>query len=612
MYECEEQIRKLSYTEVGASPVIFSTFLRQWNGLVIEDKDGGFVARGVTSNHIIAFEKADKKTYEGRVTRDAFTTTTNDLTTGFTPSVVNNGKDEEAYYWDTWTIDDTDRAHVLIDNTSPGQAIGIKYPIKLYEKYNNLTKLNALEFQITISGYRHTDFAWTDRTGDSSKYLFKMYNYYESAWETITKKGKSDLKTSSPIVSVLDANSQWYNPQTFIFNVEDLLKIGESDWTDATGYTTSDRVIYEDILYTCIFDHTSDNSNTPVLDATKWTRTVYHFVTYTTVASTPAQFSKLTCQVGIITPRGDTYPVNYHVGVWIWDLSVKATFDEDNEPEYSTTSIASVTTNTITLDAIAGINLPEADGFGVGDIMHIVVDAETYLQTAYDASTLPAAIGALVINITGTFHTLEDFTFRYFIDLFRHISTLSNSAFWAAYQSAIIRLTSADNHESTGITLTRDDIHGWNASAWSITYDATKQRNQLRIIGENVNFLKNLNPDLDPFDLGDEIEIKEDSSIKTLLQASNLADALAPLLENSEVLAVLILNYSNPEKHQSYAAIEVGKTVALKLPTDTDNSIVNYSAGGDGELLIIADDLNNNEQSRGKEHHILMLQRRYS
>ena len=80
-------------------------------------------------------------------------------------------------------------------------------------------------------------------------------------------------------------------------------------------------------------------------------------------------------------------------------------------------------------------------------------------------------------------------------------------------------------------------------------------------LGDNVNFIKTLSPALDPFDLGDETLIDDDSSIQTELQASDKADALTPRMEGNEVIARLTLDYSNP--NQNYSNIKVGSTVIL-------------------------------------------------
>ncbi|MCK5616039.1 hypothetical protein KAR91_79990 [Candidatus Pacearchaeota archaeon] len=613
-FEAEEMIRKTMYTEVGDTPIIFSTFLRQWNGLEITDKDGGFVSRGVTTSHILAFAKADTKVYEGRATRDEFTIVEEDFSSPIVPQQVSNGKDEEMYYFDKWDSVDTDKAHIMIDDNTAGAGsendpFVVKYPVDLYEKFNNLTKLNKIEIKTTISALKKVGDRWKAWPGDDKEYHWYIYNYQSTTFDKVQSLGETELGGDST-TSTVYATAAFYDPREISIDIIDVLKTGVDNWNIATTYSSGDRAINEDILYTYVDGTPSSGQEPP---DTKWQRTAYDYIDYETTAGSSPIFSKLNCIVAIecTAPFGIAAPFIH--GFWIWDFSVKATFDEDNEPEFSSAAINTVTATTITLDATSGINLPEADGFGVGDVMSFVKSAEDYLQDTWDISDLATNLGALNINVTNgsTVGITDDHTYKSFFVLMQHISDLTNSTFWADYSSvSTVEMASADSHSSTGITLTRDDIDGYNTEQWEITYDATKQRNQIRILGDNVNFLKAITPDADPFDLGDEIEIIEDSDIQTLLQASDLADSIAPRFTSSEITASVTLNYSVP--NQDYTNVEVGKTIALKLPTTSDTSIADFSTGNDGELLIIAIELNRNEETGDQDHATLMLQRRYS
>ncbi len=605
-YEIAEMIRKTMGVEVLASPIIFSTFLRQWTGLVIEDKDGGFVSRGVTTSHIVAFEKADTKVYTGRATRDAFGIVDEDLATPLVPDTINNGKDEEMYYKDKWDNVDTDKAHIMIHAADDLQWFAVKYPVDLYEKFNNLTKLNKLEIISTISAYREdsTDNAdWSTGSGDDGRYVYYVYNYHTLVFEKIIAYGKTELKGDKTLTSTgASANTYYYDPRDIVIDIIQELKSDNSEWLIGTTYSSGDRAINEDVLYTYIDGTPSSGQEPP---GNKWQRTVYDFINYESTAGSAAIFSKLNIIPIIRTPTGQGNIRSK--GIWVWDFSVRATFDEDNEPEYSTATINAVTATTITLDATSGINLPEKDGFGVGDIIRIVKNVEDYLQDSWDASPIVTDLGALTINIANstTIGVLEDHTYKSFFALMQHISELSNSTFWANYATTnTVLISSAGNHIASGLTLTKADLYNYDESNWSISYDAKPQKNKVRILGDNVNFIKTLSPALDPFDLGDETEIIDDSTIQTLLQASNLADALTPRKEGNEVLVRLTLDYSNP--NQNYTTIKVGNTVVLKLPTTADTSIFNDT------LLIMAIDLNRNESTGDNEHATITLQKRYS
>ena len=611
VFEAEEMIRKTMFTEVGDTPIIFSSFIRQVQGLQIVDKDADFVNRGVTTNHFVSFEKADKKVFEARSDSDTFGIFEDNFVTPFVPSVVSNDKDEEMYYKDAWDSVDTDRAHIVLNSTGDDPYV-VRYPINIYEKFNNLNKLNKLEFEITVSAVRTDDGnKWTSASGSAAKYKVFMYNYHMLVFEEIKQLGKDELKTSNSTLSTVDPNVRYYDPVAMTINVDNEIKGSYDEWNTGTTYDIGDRAVKDNILYTSI---TNNNTNNDPLDIVNWQRTVYDFVDYESTATEDDDFSKLTSIFALMTTSG--LQILRH-GFWLWSLSTKATFDEDNEPEFSTASIATVAADgkSITLNATSGVNLPYEDGFGVGDVMHITKSAEDYLQDTWDASTISSDLGALNLNIAGgsTTSVTEDFTYKSFFDLMQHISELTNSTFWADYDTiSTIEMVSAGNHDSSGIILRKDDIDGYNQGNWSITYDAAKQRNKLRIIGDNVNFIKTLLPTLDPFDLGDETEIIEDSSIQTRLQASDLANKMAPRMENNEVIVTLVLNFSNP--NQSFTEIEVGKTIALQLPDSTDTSICNFinGVGEDGELLIAAMEVNRNTQTGDQEQVTLMLQRRYS
>ena len=613
-FEAEEMIRKSMFTEVGDTPVLFSTFLRQWTGLIITDKDGGFVSRGITTSHILAFAKTDTKVYEGRATRDAFAIVEEDFTSAIVPQQVSNGKDEEMYYFDKWDSVDTDKAHIMIDDNTSGAGSEndpfiVKYPTDLYEKFNNLTKLNKLEIRTTISALKKVGASWKKPGGDDEEYHWYMFNYQSTSFEKVQSLGENELGGDSTTSTVYNT-AAFYTPRDISINVVDVLKTGVANWDISTSYSSGDRAIHEDILYTYIDGTPSSGQEPP---GNKWQRTVYDFINYESTAGSASAFSKLNCIVAIecTAPHGDFAPFIH--GFWIWGYSVRATFDEDNEPEFSSASISAVTATTITLNATSGINLPEKDGFGVGDVLSFVKSAADYLQDTWDVSSLATNLGALNIDVTkgSTVGITDDHTFKSFFVLMQHISELTNSTFWADYDTvSTVEMKSADNHDSVGIILTRPDIEGYNTEQWEITYDATKQRNQIRILGNNVNFLKTITPDADPFDLGDEVEIIEDSDIQTLLQASDLADSIAPRFISSEITASVTLNYS--ASNQDYTNVEVGKTIALQLPSSSDTSIANFSSGGDGELLIIAIELNRNDETGDQDHATLMLQRRYS
>ncbi|KKL51822.1 hypothetical protein LCGC14_2291650, partial [marine sediment metagenome] len=290
-FEVEECLKKTQFVDVGQSPVILSTPIRQVQGLVIVDKDAGFVSRGVTAVHLVSFEKADKKVFEARSDSDTFSVVDTNFVTPFVPNIVSNGKDEEMYYKDKWDSIDTDKAHIVIQ-TGRLDFFAVRYPVNLYEKFNNLTKLNKLEIVTTISAISFGTTGWTNVGGDDGKYWYYLYNYHILDWEVIDKFGRSDLGIGNKTVSTADgsSNSNFYDPVEITVDVVELLKVGKSDWDIATTYSSGDRVINEDILYTYINGTPSSGQEPP---DTKWQRTIYDFINYEDTASTDNEFSKL-------------------------------------------------------------------------------------------------------------------------------------------------------------------------------------------------------------------------------------------------------------------------------------------------------------------------------
>ena len=613
-FEVEECLKKTQYVEVGQSPVILHMPIRQVQGLVIVDKDAGFVSRGVTADHLVSFEKADKKVFEARSDSNTFSVVDTNFVTPFVPNIVSNGKDEEMYYKDKWDSIDTDKAHIVIQ-TGRLDFFAVRYPVNLYEKFNNLTKLNKLEIVTTISAISFGTTGWTNVGGDDGKYWYYLYNYHILDWEVIDKFGRSDLGNGAKTVSTADGsgNSKFYDAIEITVNVIELLKAGESNWDISENYVIGDRAIHEDVLYTALTIH----SGTEPPDETDWQRTVYDFINYESEAGTDSEFSKLNTIPLIRTTKTKQTEVDGGTatnGFWMWAFSIRATFDEDNEPEYSSASIATVAGDgkSITLLPTSGKNLPYEDGFGIGDIIHIVKLAQDYLQDAWDANQIKTDIGALIIDVTKSVVVTEDHTYKSFFTLMQHICGLTNSTFFPVYGATrTVKMVSADNHIDSGIIFTKKDLVGYNAGNWSITYDPTKQRNKIRIIGDNVNIVKNLSPTNGPFDLGDEIETIEDSDIQTSLQASDKADALAPRMEDSEVIAIITLNYTKVPSGSNYTNVKIGSEASLLLPLASDTSTANFQSGGDGRLVIAAIELNNNKDTGWQDHVTIMLQKRY-
>lgn len=608
-FEVEECTRKLMFAEVGASPVIFPTVLRFSDGLVLYDKDAGFVTRGVTQDHLVNFVKADKKTFSSRPKLDEITVTEAD---GVTPYVGGSGS---AY----WQVDGNTAWLYFYDKDQADSVNGINWAqvdVPLNDADNeyymvHMNNYSYRKFENTIEKIEvYIKCAWNKTNvwaGNNPRFIF--YNQYLGTWDIIDSIGSSDVGGSSFASDVGDTDR--CAATDFTYNLEQTLRslTSYSEYSAGTDYDQYDRVLYEDKLYTS--RQGSNQGNTPEYLGTWWQLTLVDYVTNIDAAGASDEFNK---DKIIFVMQAGRRAVNLNTDFHLYEQKMSVIYTNDNEPEISTATIATggVAAGAITLDAIAGINLPEEDGFGVDDFVYITKNIEDYAQDTWDAHSIAADLGALNINITGSTSMVitEDHTTKTFFDLFQAICEMSNSTFFPKYLTATTRsieLLSADNHESTGITLTAADIENYEDGGLVITKDPTKQRNFIRIIGDDVNYIKTITPDLDPFDLGDETEIIDDSSIQTLLQAKTKATALAKRMVSNEEIITLTLNYTSPT--QNYSNIAEGMNVALKVPSVADTSVGDWS--GADELTIIAIELEIHEGTQSEEHITVMLQRRY-
>jgi len=609
-FELEEMTRKLEYTPVDESPVIYSLIIRQVNNAsrILIDKDGDFINKGVTTSHLVSFQKENKKVFETRPDFNTYSVKEDDYITTHVVNGLDNNKDEELYYRDVWESDDTGKSLIIWGSAgSPGlNPITIHFPMNIYEKYNNLDKLKSIVIKTEIGGPTNKFGGWADDkfSNEDTKMYWVLYNYNTAAFETCKKYLKGDFKGEVKLST--EASKYFFEGRLIQTDMIEELKAAYTDWDNAITYNPDDRAISAETLYTCILQTTG---NEPP-NATYWQRTIYDFIDYESLAGTPDDFSKL----NIIFVIRTVAAVGVGVGFQMWSLSAEATFDEDNEPEYSSAEITAVTATSITTSQTSGLNLPYEDGFGINDLIHVVKSAVDYLQDAYDNNAdLVSNLGPLTLDITGgaAVGITDNHKYKSFYVLMQHINELTNSTMWPNYNviASDMQMKSADKIVSCGVVLTKADIVGWDQEKWSITYDSTKQRDQIIIVGDNVVYSDTLAADESPFDLGPETEIIEDSSIQTLLQAQKLAAALAPRLKHSEILATLTINYSFPI--QSYLPIIQGKSIALQLPTSTDTSICDFSSGGDGELFIIDIQINKNAETGDQEHITLTLQRRW-
>ncbi len=609
-FEIEECTRKMMYAEVGESPVIFPTVLRYSDGLVLTDKDAGFVTRGITQDHLVNFVKADKKIYSSRPKYDEIKVTEADgvtLYAGGSGSAYwqEDGNKAWLYFYDKDQADSVNGINWTQKDIPLEDADNEYYMVHMYNysyrKYGNT--IEKIEVYIKCAWNKTSVWA-----GNDPRFIF--YNQYEGTWDIIDGIGKSQVGSANYASDVGDTNR--CAATDFTYDLENTLRnlTTYSEYVSGTTYAKYDRILYEDKLYTS--RQAANQGNTPEYLGTWWQLTLLDYVANIDAAGAEDEFNKDRI---IFVMQAGRRAVNLNTDFHLYEQKMSVIYVDDNEPEISTATIAvgGVAATAITLDAMSGINLPEEDGFGVDDFVYITKNIEDYIQDAWDGHNIVSDIGALNINITGStsMAIIEDHTNKTFFDLAQAISDMSNSTFFPKYLTATTRsieLVSADNHISTGLTLTAADIENYEDGGCVIVEDPTKQRNFIRIIGDDVNYIKTITPALDAFDLGDETEIIDDSSIQTTLQAKTKAIALSKRMIPNEVIITLMLNYTSPT--QNYSAIAEGMNIALKLPSVADTSVGDWS--GNDELTIIAVELEISEGTQSEEHITLMLQRRYS
>lgn len=259
-------------------------------------------------------------------------------------------------------------------------------------------------------------------------------------------------------------------------------------------------------------------------------------------------------------------------GLVILETWVDIDFNVDQNVDFATRKIASNDTQEILINTDSMRNFfPLSDKWSARDEYFISDTLDTIMAAVWSQDGLWTLSFDTASNITDA-QRLDHISLY---ELLRKYALKLNRLFW--FEDFIIFSTST--FVSTGIELNHSDLVK-NKSLFFKDY--SNLRNTLTIAGsyfsENV---KTLSPEKTV--LHEEIFIM-DPDVTTSGTAKDYADQQAPKYENSVKKFEVIIWYNDPAK--DYSAIGIAKTIGLKI--DDTGSILDYTSGGDGELVIKA------------------------
>ncbi len=610
IYEAEEVTRKTMFTRVASDPTIYSTFLRYWEGRSVIDKDAFWQDKGVLDTHIISFAKDDAKIFATRPIAASITYTEDDFSTPYVPDNILGAGSRIYYPFDLVLLSvgglDSDQALVVVDNDAavPERWAAI-FPNFIFEKYQN--QIEASELYLEIAYVGKNDFS---NSQDSGKPRVKIWDNTNSVWTEIDKISSSDV--SGDIDSEIEKPGSpgiFYdrsNPVPFTYDIELELKDGEDDWDSGDTYAIGDRLIYNERLYSSL--QNGNLNKIPTDEPTWWKLTIYDYLEVLDAASADDEFTKYQFKY-LIQAGSHSFGISdEHNGFWLYESKLSFTFLNDNEPEYSTTSINTVNQTTINSDVASGFDLPEEDGFGVDDVLVVSKSAKDYIEDAWADSEISLIIG-LDFDVTGAdnFALTDDYTYQYFFDLLQDISSNLNATWWYDYPTDTIFVRSVDLLVDSGVIIQASDIMGYESGNWSIDIDATVERTDAIVVGDNVVVAAVFTPD-DSFDLGDEVEIITDTSIQTPTQARNLLAAIQPLHEHARVTVRFNLDFKDLTK--DFSDVLVGSLITVQWPTTGNPEVADYS--GANKLMVQNLETNKNEETGYNEHVSVTAQLRES
>jgi hypothetical protein len=608
-FEVEEITRKTMFTRVGFNPTIFSTFLRYWEGRSVIDKDAFWQDKGVLDTHIISFSKADVKIFATRPVAASITYVEDDLSTPYVPDNILGAGSRIYYPFDQILLnlggDDSDQALVVVDDHPATENWAAIFPNFIFEKYQNSIESSELVLEIA---YPTAD-DWSNDQ-DSGKPRIKIWDDTNSVWTEIDKLEKTDIagKVNSEISRSGGLPGTKYrrsNPILFTYDIELELKSGEDDWDSGDTYATGDRLIYNERLYSSL--QNGNLNKIPTDEPTWWRLTIYDYLEVIDAAVADDEFTKYKFKY-LIQAGEHTWGSDFeeHNGFWLYESKLSFTFLNDNEPEYSTTSINTVNQTTINSNATSGFDLPEEDGFGVDDALVISKSAKDYIEDAWAASDINT-LAPLDFQVTGAddFALTDDYTYKTFFQLLQDISAMLNATWWYDYTTDTVVVRSVDLLEDSEVIIQASDVLNWDSGQWSIDYDATVERSSAIVVGDNVIVSQDFTPDHN-FDLGDEVEIIDDSSIQTPTQGRNLLTSIKPLHESPATTVRFTLDFADPDN--DFAAVQRGKLITIQWPTTGSPTIGDFS--GSEKLLVIDMEHNLNDETGNQEHVTIIAQKR--
>lgn len=262
---------------------------------------------------------------------------------------------------------------------------------------------------------------------------------------------------------------------------------------------------------------------------------------------------------------------------------------------------ASTTSTKLNFEATGwgSIVMPSEDGITGDDLFYISKHVGDILADCFTNS----AIGfTLDWNVTGdsSYGDFKDLSNATLYDVLQGYCDLLNAFFWFANDGADkIFVRSLDNATSTGLTIVASDIWKYNQGGFNYDEDADNLRTSLKVVGNNVIATQAITPEY-TLDVDDAIQVLQDQSILTQWQATKKATEVQ--WRHKYSIKEFRLKFNLTRATKDWSTLGIGKLISM--------NITNFVFSSD-ELLIIAMELKNDENTGWQDITTLTLQRRY-
>lgn len=253
-----------------------------------------------------------------------------------------------------------------------------------------------------------------------------------------------------------------------------------------------------------------------------------------------------------------------------------------DEPQAITDGVGRIeTASTTELDLYSGtiphVNFPVIDGISVGDTW-VISDSLSIIMISAFGSSGAGLKFVLDMDTDITMTDLQDQTDNFIFQLLNLYSDMLGWEFWQI--GDVIKVKSS--FVSSEVTLTEADIENYNDEQFNFEIDAWNIRDEVIVKGAySARGNANISPE---YSTTDQTNIVNNSDIFTAQQANDLASKIASKI-NTNANKTMSFTIDLDRTDKNYSALEIGKTVVVKIPAAT-GTMANFVDGEDGELLI--------------------------